>query len=71
MESLLSNLDNILLMASAAIGGLVLVVRGLHELAALTKTEKDDAILAKISAGLEKVAGLLSKVTPSPDKPKE
>lgn len=70
METLLANLDTYLLTALTVVGGLTVTVRGLSELAKLTKTEKDDAILAKVSALLGWVADMLDKVTPA-SKPKD
>lgn len=68
MEGLLGNLDQIAGIALAAVGGLVLIVRGLREIATLTKTDKDDLALDKVSAALNKVADLLDKITVSPKK---
>lgn len=70
MENILANLDTYALYLVAVVGSLTLIVRGLSEIAKLTKSEKDDAILAKVSALLNWVANMLDKVTPS-SKPKD
>lgn len=67
---ILSNLDSLIMLILSVVGGLVLIVRGLSELAKLTKTEKDDAILAKISGFLQGIADFLDTFTPA-SKPKD
>lgn len=62
MESIISSLDNIILIALAVIGGLRLIADGLEKIAKATYwTDKDDAAVAKLKSVLEKVTSLLRK----------
>lgn len=62
MEAFLLNLDTYLLFAAAGIGACAVAARGLEPLVKLTKTEKDDAILAKVNTVLDKLQVLLAGI---------
>lgn len=70
MDLLKTILDGVLNLDMEAIGiavglviaGCAMAARGLHELAKMTKTEKDDNLVALISAGLEWLAQKVKKI---------
>ena len=70
MEAFLLNIDTYLLFAAAGIGACAVAARGLEPLVRLTKTDKDDVILAKVNALLDKLQAVLASIgslkTPKP-----
>lgn len=62
METFLLNLDQYLLYAVAVIGACTVAAKGLEPLVKLTKTDKDDAVLAKVNTLLEKLSSVLSGI---------
>jgi predicted membrane GTPase involved in stress response len=62
METLLENVNEYLLLGLTILGAISALAHGLEPLVKLTKTEKDDKILAKINEVLSSVQNLLSKL---------
>ncbi len=62
METLLENINEYILLGLTILGAISALAHGLEPLVKLTKTEKDDKVLAKINEVLSSVQSLLSKL---------
>jgi hypothetical protein len=62
METLLENVNEYLLLGLTILGAISALAHGLEPLVKLTKTEKDDKVLAKINEVLSSVQNVLSKL---------
>lgn len=67
MENLLANLQDYFLVGLTILGALSAVSHALEPIVKLTKTEKDDALLAKLNLVLTKVQSVLTSLV-SPKK---
>jgi hypothetical protein len=62
METLLENVNEYILLGLTILGAISALAHGLEPLVKLTKTEKDDKVLAKINEVLSSVQNILSKL---------
>lgn len=62
MEQFLLNIDTYLVYAAAVLGFCTVAAKGLEPLVKLTKTERDDAILAKVNGYLDVITKFLASV---------
>lgn len=62
METLLENVNEYILLGLTILGAISALAHGLEPLVKLTKTEKDDKVLAKINEVLSSVQNVLSKL---------
>ena len=62
METLLENVNEYILLGLTILGAISALAHGLEPLVKLTKTEKDDKVLAKINEVLLSVQNVLSKL---------
>lgn len=62
LPTLLDSLEEYLLLGLTILGAISALAHGLEPLVKLTKTEKDDKVLAKINEVLSSVQNVLSKL---------